>query len=165
MSGGPSYILHEMMSVFFSWPLTNISSVIHKLCPNRFHKDHASKFLGSILGKLTSTTKFWYIDRNPNVLFFFFSQHTYITILIRFSGAFTCLCFPPSSCIRSFKGTYHSSPGPDNIKTRWLPILPKKVVFVEKFYVSPASCSWVAKPPGWASESYQNLCFIVCLRS
>ena len=162
MSGGPTYILHEMMSVFFSWPLTNISSVIHMLCRNRFHKDHACKFLGP-WGN-------WPQPQNSDIsigiqmfLFFFFSQHTYITILIKFSGAFTCLCFPPSSCIRSFKGTYHSSPGSflglsDFQSSRKSCLCWKVLYFTSKLF-SSGQTSWLNK---WVLS---KVIFFVCLRS
>ena len=82
-------------------------------------------------------------------LFFFFSQHTYITILIKFSGAFTCLCFPPSSRIRSFKGTYHSSPGSflglsDFQSSRKSCLCWKVLYFTSKLF-SSGQTSWLNK--------------------
>ena len=117
---------------FSSWPLTNISSVIHKLCPNRFHKDHASKFLGSILGKLTSTTKFWYIDRNPNVFVLFFLP---AYIHNNPYKIFRCFYLPVFSSFLSYQELQGHLPFFTRFlpRTKWLPILSKELSLLKSF--------------------------------
>ena len=136
MSGGPTYILHEM---FFPGPLTNISSVIH-MCPNKNwpqpqHSDRNA--VGKCDQSQFSKKSKWFCSSY---------------VIMWFSGAFTCLCFPPSSCIRSFKGTYHSSPGSfliilklDDFQSFRKSCLCWKVLYFTSKLFSSGQTSWLSK--------------------
>ena len=151
MSGGPTYILHEMFSPL---PLTNISSVIH-MCPNKNwpQPQHSDR---NAVGKCDQSQ----FSKKIQMILFVLCDYV----------IFRCFYLPVFSSFLLYQELQGHLPFftrflPDNTKTRWLPILSKKLFLLKSFiFHQQAVLEW----PNLLAEQVsliKSSCFFVCLRS